>query len=234
MPANPTNPTWIEPPPKNGGMGCGGKGCLALAIVCGIVFVLLLISSYRFVSNSRQPTSLPVKELPPEELTDLNQRIETYKNTAPSSPSFTPTPAPSANAEENPTPTPAAPTPTGREMVVNADQINGLISANPKSRGHAFVSLSGNKATVQVSISSDKVPNFPKGYLNGSFEITTDGPTPLTAIQVSKIQANGFSMPSGILSTTYRGNSLLGLALDAAAPYNVNTVEIRNGTVILR
>jgi hypothetical protein len=41
-------------------------------------------------------------------------------------------------------------------------------------------------------------------------------------------------MPSGILSTTYRGNSLLGLALDAATPYNVNTVEIRNGTVILR
>jgi hypothetical protein len=70
--------------------------------------------------------------------------------------------------------------------------------------------------------------------LNGSFEITTDGPTPLTAIQVSKVQANGLPMPSGILSTTYRGNSLLGLALDAATPYNVNTVEIRNGTVILR
>lgn len=230
MPTNPTNPTWIEPPPKSEGMGCAGKGCLALAIVCAIVFVLLLISGYRFVSNSRQPTALPVKELPPEELADLNQRIETFKNPTPS---FTSTPGSVTTEEESPPPTPAATAPPGRELVVTADQINGLIAANPKSRGHAYVSLSGNKATVQVSIPSNKVPNLPKGYLNGGFVITTDGPTPLSALQVSKIEANGFSMPSSILSMSYRGNTLLGYALDQASSYNVSTAEIRNGTVIL-
>jgi len=233
MPSNPTNPSWIEPPPQQQGMCCAGKGCLALAILFAIVFVLLLISGYRFVSKSKQPTVLPVKDLPAQELADLNQRIEDFKNTSPATPSFTPTPGPVTNAEESPTPTPEPTAAAGRELVVTADQINGLIAANPKSRGHAFVSLSGNKATVQVSVPSEKVPWVPKGYFNGSFVITTDGPTSLSAIQVSKIEANGYPVPSGVLSMSYRGNSLLGLALDAAAPYNVNTAEIRNGTVIL-
>ena len=214
-------------------MGCAGKGCLGLAIVCALVFILLVIWGYRFVSNGRQPASLPTKELPSEELADLNQRIDAFKDTAPGVPSFTPAPAPVTATEESPTPTPPATAPTGRELVVTADQINGLISSNPKSRGHAFVSLDGNRATVQVSIPSDKVPNFPKGYLNGSFEVTTDGPTALSALQVSKIEANGLSMPSAILSTSYRGNTVLGWALEQAASYNVSTAEIRNGTIIL-
>src|SRR5262245_51255284 len=159
MPTNPTNQSWIEPPPQPQGMGCAGKGCLALAIVCGIVFVLLLIPSYRFVSNSKQPTALPVKDLPSEELAELQQRVDTFKHGEPTMPSFTPTPGAVPNTEESPTPTPEAAAPTGRELIVSADQINGLISANPKSRGHAFVSLSGNKAIVQVSIPADKVPN---------------------------------------------------------------------------
>jgi hypothetical protein len=52
-------------------------------------------------------------------------------------------------------------------------------------------------------------------------------------LQVSKIQANGFPVPSGILSMSYRGQSIMGMALDAAAPYNVSTAEIRDGVVIL-
>ena len=234
MPTNPNNASWIEPPPPPQGIGCAGKGCLALAIVCGIVFVLLVFTGYRFVSKSKQPIALPVKELPPQELAELNQRIDDFKNNTPTRPSFTPTPGAAPATEESPTPVPEATVAPGRELNMSADQINGLIAANPKSRGHAFVSLSGNKATVEVSIPSDKVPWLPKGYFNGSFVITTDGPTPLSAIQVTNIQANGLSMPSNILSTTYRGNSLLGIALDAAAPYNVSSAEIRNGTLILR
>jgi len=235
MPTNPTNPTWIEPPPKTEGMGCAAKGCLAFVIASTLLILLLFVGSYFFVSRglvSQKPTEMPVKELSSQQLADLNDRIDHFKATVPS---YTPTPGPAANPEESPTPAPATgEEPTGRELVMSADEINGLISANPKSRGHAFVSLSGNKATVQVSIPTDKMRNLPQGYVNGSFVVTTDGPTPLTGIQVSKIQAGGLPVPSNVLSTTYRGNSVLGLALDAAAPYNVNTVEIRNGTVIVR
>jgi len=165
-------------------------------------------------------------------LADLHDRIDQFRTTVPS---YTPAPTPAMNPEESPTPTPATAEATPeRQLVMTADEINGLISSNRKSRGHASVGLSGNKATVQLSIPTDKMRGLPAGYLNGSFVITTDGPTPLTALHVTKIQAGGYPVPSNVLSTTYGGNSVLGLALDAAAPYNVSTVEIRNGTVILR
>jgi hypothetical protein len=77
------------------------------------------------------------------------------------------------------------------------------------------------------------VPGFPKGYLNGTFRITTNGPTAVNALQVSKIQANGFPVPSSVLSMSYRGQSILGIAMQAAAPYHVSTAEIRDGAVIL-
>jgi hypothetical protein len=236
MPTDSTKPTWIEPPPppKRGGMGCFGKGCLFLVALAILAALVIGLSSYLLYSRGSKPTALPVEELPPAELATVQQRIDQFQATPPT-PSYTPSP-PQAPMPATPdvTPPPAAPAPPPeRQLVISAAEINGLISANPKSRGHASVSISGNTATVRVSIPSEKVPGFPRGYLNGSFTITTNGPTPISALQVSKIQANGFPVPSGVLSMSYRGQSILGIAMEAAAPYNVSTAEIRDGTVIL-
>ncbi len=230
-----TNPNWIEPPPpKKGGIGCTAKGCLFLVAFAVLTVVVIGLGSYLFYSGGSKPTKLPIEELPPPQLSEIQQRVDQFE-AAPTTPSYTPTPAGTPDGTAEATPEPAAPTPEpGRQLTLSGSEINGLISANPKSRGHAYVSISGNTAQVQMSISSDKVPGFPKGYLNGSFTITTDGPTPISQLQVSKIEANGFPVPTGVLSMTYRGQSILGIALDAAAPYNVSTAEIRDGVVILR
>jgi hypothetical protein len=230
MPTNSTNPSWIEPPPpKRDGLGCFGKSCLAIVII-GLLFLLVLgIGSYSFFSRGSKPAPLPVEDLAPEALSSVRQRVEQFQSNAP-----LPSPSPVETVEpgETPAPTPAAQS-AERQLVVSAAEINGMISANPKSRGHAYVTLNGHTATVQISIPSDKVPNFPRGYLNGSFAITTDGPTPISALQVSKIQANGFPVPSGVLSMSYRGQTILGIALEAIAPYNVSTAEVRDGSVYL-
>ena len=236
MPTDSTKPTWIEPPPppKRGGMGCFGKGCLFLVALAILAALVIGLSSYLLYSRGSKPTALPIEELPPAELATVQQRIDQFQTTPPT-PSYTPSP-PQAPTPATPdvTPPPATPAPPPeRQLVLSAAEINGLISANPKSRGHASVSISGNTATVRVSIPSEKVPGFPRGYLNGSFTITTNGPTPISALQVSKIQANGFPVPSGVLSMSYRGQSILGIAMEAAAPYNVSTAEIRDGAVIL-
>jgi hypothetical protein len=225
MATDSTRPTWIEPPPPapRGGLGCFAKGCLAL-----IVVFLVLIACLFFIGRSftrSQPKPLPVEELPPQALENVEERIDRFE----AAPAATPAPSPLGE-------TPAAPMPTPtpeRELKVSAAEINGLIANNKNSRGHAYVTLSGNTARVQISIDSRKVPGFPKGFLNGAFTITTDGPTPIRELSVSEIRANGIPVPSSVLSMSYRGQSLLGMALDAIAPYNVSTAEVRDGTLIL-
>lgn len=229
MPTDSTKPSWIEPPPPpRKGLGCSGKGCLFLIAFAVLTIVLLGLGSYLLFSGGSKPASLPIEELPPAQLSSVQERIDQFEATA-ATPSHTPPPATGAPAAPNETPTPAP----ERQLVLSAGEINGLIAGNRKSRGHAYVTISGNTAKVRVSIPSEKVPGFPRGYLNGSFAITTNGPTPISALQVSKIQANGFPVPSGILSMSYRGQSIMGMAMDAAAPYNVSTAEIRDGAVVL-
>ncbi len=229
MATDSTNPSWIEPPPeKRGGLGCFGKSCLALAAIALLFLLVLGIGSYSFFARGSKPTPLPIEELPPKALSDVQQRVEEFRAPPP-----LPLPPPAAvEPGGTPAPTPVPQKPE-KELVVSAAEINGMISANPKSRGHAYVSLNGHTATVQISVPSDKVPNFPRGYLNGSFAITTDGPTTISALQVSKIEANGIPVPSSILSMGYRGKSILGYALEAIAPYNVSTAEVRDGNVYL-
>jgi hypothetical protein len=220
-----TNPTWIEPPPspQKKGLGCFAKGCLVIAIL-GLLFLLLSGGAGYFFFSRGKPIALPVEKISSEELSDVQQRVKQFKS-APAQPLPEPT-------QPEPTAAPVAeqpPQPPKRELRLTADEINGMISANRKAQGHAYVSMSGNTANVQVSIPATKLPGLPSGYLNGTFSITTDGPTSLEAIQVSKVKANGLPVPSDILSWGYRGRSLRGYALDALAPYNVSKAEIRDG-----
>ncbi len=204
-----------------------------MLIVLALLFVL---GVYFFASRgivSATPKQLPVEELAPEALQSVQQRIDDFKAApvaATPVPAVTPVESVAPDATPIPTPTPAD---TGKELTLSASEINGLIAANRKSRGHAFVTLNGNTATVQISVPSDKVPGVSRGYLNGTFQITTNGPTPINDLRVSKIRANGYPVPAGILTMSVGGQSVLSYALGGAAPYNVSTAEIRDGNVIL-
>lgn len=223
---------WIEPPPgKRTGLGCFAKGVIVLILLA----LLFVVGVYFFLSHgivSVTPKPLPVEELAPDALQSVQQRVQDFKEAPVATPAPTVAPVETTAPDATPFPTPA-PAATGKELNLSASEINGLIAANRKSRGHAFVTLSGNTATVQVSVPSDKVPGVSKGYLNGTFQITTDGPTPIDDLRVSKIRANGYPMPSGVLSMNVGGQSVLSYALSGAAPYNVSTAEVRDGHVIL-
>ena len=222
------NPTWIEPPPapQKNGFGCFAKGCLVTLVLC-ILFFLLAGGAGYFVFSHGKAAALPIEKISPEALSDVKQRIEQFKS-APAQP--LPEPTPAAEPAASPSSEQPAQSPK-RELKLTASEINGLIAANSKAQGHAYVSMSGNTATVQVSVPTDKLSGLPRGYLNGTFSLTTNGPTSLESVQVSKVQANGLPMPSDILSWGYRGRSLTGYAFGALAPYNVNRVEIRDGVL---
>ena len=212
-------------------MGCFGKGCLILIGSALLLFLVFCVCSYLFLTHgviSSRPADLPIKELPPQEFSAVQERIQQFESTPPT-PVATPTPGETQVPKDEAAPTPQP----GRELVLSAAEINGLIANSRHGRGHAFVTINGDTANVQMSVPSDKIPGFPRGYLNGSFTITAHEPTPIRELQVSKVAANGYPLPSSVLSMSYRGRSILGYALEGAAPYNVSTAEIRDGNVIL-
>jgi hypothetical protein len=215
--------SYIEAAPKRK-RGCLGLGCATLLIIGVLLIAALGVGGYFFLSRgylASEPTAIPVEEIPDEQLADTKQRIEEFKSGVREQPA-----AEVAAAATTATAPPSAP-----RQQISAAEINGLIAANKRARGHAYVTLSGNTATVQISLAADKI-GLEGRYLNGSFAIKTDGPTPLDRIAVNKIEANGMPVPSGILQWRYRGRTLLGYGVEALAPYNVKTLEIRDGVLM--
>ena len=118
MPTNSTKPTWIEPPPppKRGGMGCFAKGCLFL-----VVFAILIVPGFRarqlsFLFRWIQAYALPVEELPPAQLSTVQQRVDQFEamppaplyssstsTTTPAAPDVTPPPATPRSVAGTPT-----------------------------------------------------------------------------------------------------------------------------------
>ncbi len=213
-----TNP----PLPPRKPRGCFGKGCLAIAIVAVIVILSLTVGGYFFVKHSllaSKPVPLPIEELPSEQLADTKQRINRFRSNRAAQPETT-------------TERSVAPREPQSQLELTNTEINGLIAANKRARGHAFVTLSGNAATVQLSIPADKLTGAKGRYLNGSFVVKTTGPTAPASIRVKKMQANGWTFSSEILQWQYRGRPVLTHALDAVVPYHIATIEIRDGKLI--
>ena len=100
------------------------------------LFLLVLgIGSYSFFARGSKPTPLPIEELAPKALSEVLQRVDQFQATLP-----LPPPVAAVEPGGTPTPTPVPQKPE-KELVVSAAEINGMISANPKSRGHAYVSM---------------------------------------------------------------------------------------------
>ena len=166
MPTNSTKPTWIEPPPppKRGGMGCFGRAvcswwCFILTVlvdsfIMQLSFLFRWIQAYG-VADRRTPAAA--------HFPTVRQRIDQFEAIPPravlcSADTWRLPRRPGRDSRRRRRPLRNR----GENSVLSAGEINGLISANPKSRGHAYVCVSGNTATVRVSIPSEKVPGFPR------------------------------------------------------------------------
>ena len=54
--------SWIEPPPKQKGMGCLGKGCLLFVVFLILLAVAFFIGGWagiRYVVTSKKPREMP-------------------------------------------------------------------------------------------------------------------------------------------------------------------------------
>lgn len=218
------NPTWIQPPPPQKRMGCFARGCLIL-LVFALVLVLAccagLYWGYRHhsaipkayiflrqadaISETQRP--LPQHTAPEQEVRAVKERVQNFDN---------------AVRKREPA-----------EIELTADEINGWIAANRHARGKAFVSIEGNRLSVQTSVPLGELAGLTR-YVNGDISVQSDAPASLANPRLGSLAMNGRPVPSDLLNWKYRSRPLRDYIAEYSPIHDIGSVLIRDNKLILR
>jgi hypothetical protein len=215
--------SWIEPPPKQKGMGCLGKGCLLLVIFIVLLAAAFFIGGYvgvRYVVTSTEPREIPQIEISEPEQREVHNRWEAFKSSQ----------APAETVTQEPPADGAPPAPSGNRIELTASDINQLIAGSRKLRGKAYVSIENNVARVQVSVPLEKV-GFRGRFLNGEFQARAAADGNPRDLEVTEVSLGGVS--EKVLNALLGFRSLRSYTDQYASEYDVRSLTIQNNVVII-
>ena len=216
--------TWVEAPPRRKGLGCFARGCLillvfaiVLAIACfaGMYWGLhrhsaLFYGSYWLAktrSIAEAPAPVPEFSASDQQIQRVRERWQDFEQ--------------KTRAGQ-----PA-------EIELSADDINALIATSEDVRQKVFASIDGNQLRLQASLPIRGVLGRPGYYFNGDVVIELKGAESLDSPQFSRITINGEQAPTDFLNWKYRSRQLREYLAEQRNAYDVGTIEIRDGKVIL-
>ena len=222
--------SWIEPPPKQKGMGCLGKGCVLIVVFLVLLVIAFVIGGYagiRYVVTSPKPREIPQVQTSEDDQNAVRARWDEFEaasrhnqevrqETSPVVPGLSPTPDA----------TPAS----ANRIELTASDINQLIARSRKVRGKAFVSIDNEVARVQVSFPLEKV-GFRGRYLNGEFAVRASPDRDPRNLQVTQMSLTG--VPDGVLKTLLGTRSLRSYVDEFASEHGIATFTIEDNKVIL-
>ena len=217
--------SWVEAPPRRKGLGCFARGCLillvfaiVLAIACfaGMYWGLhrhsaLFYGSYWLAktrSIAEAPAPVPAFSASDQQIQRVQERWQDFEQ--------------KTRAGQ-----PA-------EIELSADDINALIATSDDVRGKVFVSIDGNQLRLEASLPIGGVLGKPGYYFNGDVIIELNGAQALDNPQINRITINGEQVPSDFLNWKYRSRQLREYLAEQRNAYDVGTIEVREGKVILR
>jgi hypothetical protein len=120
------------------------------------------------------------------------------------------------------------------EIELSGDDINSLIAINDDARDKVFASVEGNQLRLQASTPIGSFLGRPGYYFNGDVIIALNGAQPLENPQFSRITINGEQVPGDFLNWKYRSRQLRDYLAEQRNAYEIGTIEVRDGKVILR
>src|SRR5262245_25126821 len=217
--------TWVEAPPRRKGLGCFGRGCLillvfviVLAIACfsGMYWGLhrhsaLFYGSY-WMAKTRSLAEAPT---PIPEFNASNQQIQLSQD----------------RWQEFEQKTRAG---QSAEIELSADDINALIATSEDVRRKLFVSIDRDQLRLQASVPMGQFFGRPGYYFNGDVIIELDGAQPLDGPRFRRITINGEQVPTDFLNWKYSSRQLREYLTEQGNAYEIDSIEIRDGKVILR
>jgi hypothetical protein len=217
--------TWVEAPPRRKGLGCFAQGCLILSIFAIVLAIACFVGMYWGVHRHSalfygsywlaKTRSIAEAPTPVPEFSGSDQQIQRVRE---SWQDF---------AQKTRAGQPA-------EIELSADDINALIATSEDVRGKVFASIDGDQLRLQTSVPIGGFFGRPGYYFNGDVIIELKGAQSLDSPRFSRITINGEQVPTDFLSWKYRSRQLRDYLVEQRNAYDVGTIEIRDGKVVLR
>jgi len=215
---------WVEAPPPKKGLGCFARGCLIL-VVFGIVLAIACVAGLywgfqrhsaivhgvywlaKTHSIAQAPDPVPEFAASEEQIQRGQERWRDFEQ--------------KIRARQR------------TEIELTADEINSLIAANRDKRWKAFVSMEENRLRLQTSV---PLGDFlgQSGYFNGDIMIQLNGAQSLEHLQLNRIAVNSKPVPRDLLNWKYRSRRLRDYVAEYRNSYDIGTIEIRDGKLILQ
>jgi hypothetical protein len=217
--------TWVEAPPRRKGLGCFGRGCLTLLIFAIVLAIAgfaglywglhrnsaLFYGSY-WLAKTRSlavaPTPVPVFNASDQQIQLVQERWQDFEQ--------------KTRAGQ------------AAEIELSADDINVLIATSEDARGKVFVFIDGNQLRFQASVPIGEFLGRAGYYFNGDVIVELKGAQSLDNPQFSRVTINGEQVPTDFLNWKYRFRQLREYLAEQGNAYDIATIEIRDGKVILR
>ena len=217
--------TWVEAPPRQKGLGCFARGCLILLVFAIVLAIACFAGVYwGFQRHSAimhgiywlaKTHSIAEAPAPVPEFTGSDTQIQNVRERW-------------QDFEQKTRSGQAA------EIELTADDINALIAANRDARGKVFVSINGNQLRLQASVPLGEILGRPGYYFDGDMTVEFKGAESLDNPQLNRIVVNGEQVPSDLLNWKYRSRRLREYLADYRNGYDIGTIEVRDGKLILR
>lgn len=216
--------TWVEAPPRTTGLGCLARGCLVL-LIFGIVLAIagsaglywglhrnsaLFYGSYWLAktrSLAEAPTPVPDFNASEQQIQLVQERWQDFEQ--------------KTRAGQ------------AAEIELSADDINALIATSKDARGKVFVSVDRNQLRLQASVPIGQFLGRSGYYFNGDVIIELKGVQSLDNPRLSRVTINGEQVPTDFLGWRYRYRQLREYLTDEGNAYEIGTVEIRDGKVVV-
>jgi hypothetical protein len=213
--------TWVEAPPRRKGLGCFGRGCLILLVFVIVLAIACFAGMYwglhrhsalfygfywRWIAEA--PTPVPEFNASDQQIQLVLERWQDFEQ--------------KTRAGQ------------AAEIELSADDINALIATTEGVRGKVFVSIDGAQLRLQASLPIGGVLGRPGYYFNGDVIIELNGAQSLDSPQFSRITINGEQVPTDFLNWKYRSRHLREYLAEQRNAYEIGTIEIRDGKIILR
>jgi len=216
--------TWVEAPPRKG-LGCFGRGCLILAVFAIVLAIACFAGMYwglhrhsasfyswywlpKTRSLAQAPTPVPEFHPSDQQIQRVRERWQEFEQ--------------KTRAGQ------------AAEIELSADDINVLIATTEGVHGKVFASIEGDQLRLQVSVPIGEFLGRPGYYFNGDIVIELGGVQSPDSPEFKRLTINGEQVPTDFLDWKYRSRQLREYLTEQRNAYDIGTIEIRDGKVVLR